>query len=307
MNTLVYVESPYQLENAVSFLNEEKVNGKVTIVIRDNSNLAQFKQFEKLIQKLELKEVITLNLPSAGFSKFLFYPFALGLVLLKALKTSNVLIGDARSVIASPLMKVLELSNKKVVLVDDGLYMLYYIKSLFNKRYTIYSSLPLSEIVEKNSNTLLFKSCKINKVEPLNNLSMNVNFIGMKISEIGFISEKLYLDYLKKVQCKFNGYNFYYFPHRGESIIKLNKIQSLGYKITKPETSIESFFKKECAYGGAYVTFFSTALYNLSQMISYADFYYIRIDDASFPSLQTKSVLECYNLFSQAKLQEMDF
>lgn len=307
MDTLVYVESPYQLENAISFLDECNKREGVKIVIRNNLNALQLNQFKKLVNTLPSIELIYLKLPAFGIFKFLYYPFVLFFLLLKSSTASTILIGDARSIVAFPLLKALKFSNKQVVLVDDGLYMLSYIKNIFDKPYTIYSSLPLEKIIEKNSKTLTFQYCQIDTVEALTDNSRSVYFIGMKITEICFISEELYFNYLKKIKLKFNEYTHYYFPHRGESINKLKVIEGLGFTIIKPEISIEDYFKKERTYGGVFITFFSTALYNLSQMIGNADFYYIKVDNKDFPELQTQSVLECYSLFCQAKLKELVF
>lgn len=306
MCILVYVESPYQLENAIKYIKTFQKGEDVRIVVRNNSNATQLHQIQNLILSFELRNVSFIYLPGRGISRILLYPLALLIVFFKALFSKVVVIGDARSVVASPLVKITEAFKKKIVLVDDGLYLLSFIKNIFKKSYTVYTRLPLKSIIEENSSTISFKLSEIQKFSCQNDFSGRVNFIGMKISEIGFVSEEYYIDYLEKLRGEFNGFSFYYYSHRGESSAKLSLIEKIGYKVVTPAVSIEMYLNEKGVYKGIYITFFSTALYNLSLMVNDGLFYYIKIKGDAFPNLQTDSVLECYKLFKSAGLKELD-
>ena len=306
MSILVYVESPYQLENAIKYLNTCQKSGGARIVVRNNSNATQFNQIENLVSSLELRNVSFIHLPGSGLARLLLYPLAVLVVFFKALFSTVIIIGDARSVVASPLVKISEAFKKEIILVDDGLYLLSFIRRILKKNYTIYTRLPLKSIIEESSSTLSFKPSEILKFSCQNDFSGRVNFIGMKISEIGFISEESYINYLKEVRKKFKDCSFYYYSHRGESLKKLSLIEKVGYEVITPAMSIEIYLNEKGVYKGIYITFFSTALYNLSLMVCDGIFYYIKVKGEAFPNLQTDSVLECYKLFKSAGLEELD-
>jgi|GEM_PF-5938955 len=306
MSVLVYVESPYQLENAIKYLLDGNKSEGFRVIIRDNSNETQLSQMKSLISNSGLIDVSFIKLTGGGLMRLLLYPFVLLRVLYKGVFSTTVIIGDARSIVAFPLIKLAEVFNRRIVLVDDGLYLLSYIKNIFRKKYTVYTRLPLGALIEKNSMSLIFKPCEITKAPCKADFSGQVNFIGMKISEIGFVTEKFYIEYLKKILQKFNGHSFNYYAHRGESLDKLRIIEKIGYKVITPSISIEKYLIDKGAYKGIYVTFFSTALYNLSMMVSCGEFYFIRVRGGEFFHLQTSNVLECYKLFSTAGLKELN-
>jgi hypothetical protein len=90
-------------------------------------------------------------------------------------------------------------------------------------------------------------------------------FLGSSIVEMGMLSEKLYLDYLKLIVeqngCKF----FFYYAHRKETSIKLASIADLGFEIVLLDVPFEVFFSNQKTLPSILGSFFTTSvLLNIS-------------------------------------------
>jgi hypothetical protein len=304
MHYLAYVESPYQLKNAVEFISRYELEGSSKIVIRKNGSSKQNEQFESLVKKECIDNVTYLNFKNSGLARYLTYPWLM-LILFKYLISSDgLIVGDARSIVVKPLARLAELFKKKIILVDDGLYLFNYVYRILGKNYTLYTSLPIEERISKQKSSLKviaqpYEQLNISKKE-----EESITFIGMKLPEIGFMEESVYIHYVKYIADKYSHLELNYYAHREENISKLNQIELLGFNIVKPNISIEDYFLEKGADKGIYISFYSTALANLSKMISTEEFYYIKPDIEQFPSPNRKAIIECYEYLSLLKITE---
>ena len=177
--------------------------------------------------------------------------------------------------------------------------MLTFVNRIRKCNYTVYTSLPIEKSIETFSdNKLEIINKKHLKAEMIDGNSINI--IGMKLSEIGFMDEEIYLEILDKTVREYPTATINYYPHRGESENKLRKISDQGYIIHKNNLPIEEFFLKNGAPRGIYLTFYSTALYNLSNMLDKCVFYAIEPNITFWPEKHRKGISMCYDLFRAA-------
>lgn len=109
--------------------------------------------------------------------------------------------------------------------------------------------------VEKNNNPLTF----LNQEELI--------FIGSAIVEVKMIDEKAYINLLAKVflENKENIKRFYYYPHRKESVEKLDKIIRIGFEIRYLDEPFEPFFSKQVEISSIICSFYTTnVIYNIA-------------------------------------------
>lgn len=265
---IAIVESPYQLQNALSLFNKLGLEGDdCQILIRDNGNKVQKKQF--LEQNISVK-LTFFYLPANGLLKIpLLIWFYLKFIFLFFL-TKKITLGDARSIVCKPLLTFL---RKDFYLVDDGLYLISHINKLSKVNCNIYTSLPLK--AKKTD-----KFTIINKETPQFSVYDNlksVSFIGQHLVELGFVSEEDYFQQLNTIKKFYaDDYSYFtYYAHRYESDEKLEKIKETGFNVIHLPMSIEQYFYENRAPSGVFISFYSTALLNIYLAHVSKEFYYI--------------------------------
>jgi hypothetical protein len=265
---IAIVESPYQLQNALSLFNKLGLEGDdCQILIRDNGNKIQKKQF--LEQNISVK-LTFFYLPANGLLKIpLLIWFYLKFIFLFFL-TKKITLGDARSIVCKPLLTFL---RKDFYLVDDGLYLISHINKLSKVNCNIYTSLPLK--AKKTD-----KFTIINKETPQFSVYDNlkgVSFIGQHLVELGFVSEEDYFQQLNTIKKFYaDDYSYFtYYAHRYESDEKLEKIKEIGFNVIHLPMSIEQYFYENRAPRGVFISFYSTALLNIYLAHVSKEFYYI--------------------------------
>lgn len=304
MHYLVYVESPYQLENAIDFIHKGNEDKSAIFIVRDNGNLKQIEQFKFLVKKKCIENVYYIKFESSGLVRYLTYPWLMLLLFKYLIMSKALIVGDARSIVVKPLAKLAELINRNVILVDDGLYLFNYVYQILDKNYILYTSLPIAERI---SNKKSFLQVITQSHEQFNIPVVgeeSISFIGMKLPEIGFMEESVYINYVKCIAGRYSHLKLNYYAHREESISKLDQVALLGFNIVKPNISIEDYFLEKGGDKGVYISFYSTALANLSKLISTEEFYYIKPDIEQFPSPNRKAIIECYEYLSLLKIKE---
>lgn len=304
MRYLVYVESPYQLKNAVSYISITKGKGIAKYIVRNNGNNKQFEQFKSLVDKECLENVIYLNLEKSGLIRYLTYPWLM-LFLFKCLISSDALIvGDARSIVVKPLARSAGWIKRNVILVDDGLYLFNFVYHILDKHYILYTSLPLLERISNHNTSLTVLTQGHEEINISEGCGERMSFIGMKLPEIGFMESSIYINYVKSIADRYSHLELNYYAHREESSCKLDQVAMLGFNIIKPKLSIEDYFLAQGGDRGVYISFYSTALANLSKMIPTEEFYYIKPDIEQFPLENRKAIIDCYDYFNLLKIKE---
>ena len=295
MNALVYVESPYQLLNSISYLEEKKCR-QTDFFIRDNGSTLQKKQFETIVNRHSLV-VEYFSVPSRGYFRYLTSVLFILRLICSIYKYNNLIVGDVRSVILKFTLPIIERMNINIILVDDGLYLLSHVKKILHKEYTIFSNLPLNLSMNKDSKLKYIYS------EPKrynNSEKYGVGFVGMKICEIGFMEFDEYIKVLKNILHKYKSSSYIYYAHRGENLNKLKSISDIGFEVIQPDLPLEEFLIKNPPPKGIYLTFYSTAIFNMYNMYENCDFIAIKRDLDSWPSQYREGISLCYKLFNDS-------
>jgi hypothetical protein len=86
-------------------------------------------------------------------------------------------------------------------------------------------------------------------------------FIGTSIADIGMMKEEEYLFYLESIfNENINKEKFYYYPHRKETIEKLQKIENIGFIVESPGIPFETFFGQQIIFPELICSFFTTGV-----------------------------------------------
>jgi hypothetical protein len=88
-------------------------------------------------------------------------------------------------------------------------------------------------------------------------------FLGTSLVEINIVSEKDYLDALKRIREATHYEDIVYIPHRRECMGKLALVGELGFDVVKVSGCIEVYFAKQGITPKSISSFYSSALINL--------------------------------------------
>lgn len=301
MKVLVYVESPYQLVNALSYLDNNPLS-KVKVLIRDNGSKLQRKQFEKIVNMTGGLSFEFVYLPNNILKKSTLLPLIIGRMIKYIFFCKTVILGDARSIVAKLILPICSLMRKQIVLVDDGLYLLSFVNKIISKNYVLFSCLPLLKFIDNKSPIqLTFIEDKVVKA-PVHN-GNNLCFIGMKLPEIGFMDIDVYMGVLKTLARGNKDKSLIYYAHRAEDINKLKDIQKLGFDVIQGDMPLEQLFIKQGAPQGEFYTFYSTAIYNISRMLDSCQFFAIEPDLTLWPVSARDNIGMCYELFKHSNIK----
>jgi len=275
VDSIFFVESPLQFNNAVTLIKLKKL--VPVIVVRLNGEIDNDRQLSDL----------TLNF--SGALKFinikksdklaLFYSIIRLTLFFTSLKwrACRCFLGDWRSI----WMKAVaySISPSKVNVIDDGFATLTVLNQLEKKittkrslfeckrfRPTFYTYFPVESDVlnvinlrSKNSNSSMVKE-----------ITDTIMFIGAPLVEKQIINCADYLFYISKALSKYpeNQFkNIEYIPHRAEHSDNYNQVAALDNRVSikKLDQPIEDYIKKNREVPAVLLSFYSTALYNLSE------------------------------------------
>lgn len=248
---VVYVESPYQLRCVEKYVFNQII--PTLLIVRVGRGFDDLLLQGKRYDSVYISSVSVTN----NFEKIKLLVETIFFAL-KA-RPIEVVVGDARSLISKILINISILLKAKVVLVDDGLYLSSYIKNLLGKKIYIKTQLDLKisgswPVIEKQKNSS-FLSIQRKKA---------CIFIGQKLVSLNIISFDQYLDFLLKVRSFFGRDDFIYYPHRGETLDQLKKIESAGITVKNIKLTIEEYFEVKGIGDEFFVSFYSTALLNFA-------------------------------------------
>lgn len=304
MKLLIYIESPYQLVNAIKYVNQLGYEN-AKYIVRDNGNDEQAKQIQTITVRNKVKIFSTIYIPKVGLIKKIGKVIALLPYFYKQAKSSNqIVIGDARSPYSKIILFFSGFFKSTVVFVDDGLYLISHIEKLVHEKCIIFSSLPIEAALKNNKKVFHIKP----KTEEMCVFGEDSTiFIGMKLVEIGFLDLDYYLKNLEHVKNTCKSDSLIYYAHRDEAEEKLEYIRNIGYQVRRECLPLEEFFIKNGAPQGTYYCFYSTAIYNVSRMTAKCDFVSIRPDVSIWPAHVRGDIDSCYKLFELAGIKTINF
>jgi hypothetical protein len=147
----------------------------------------------------------------------------------------------------------------------DGLKMLiksiYYKKIIsFPKKIIFFSQYDLQ--VPDGDSFLKYTFTKENNHYLKFNES-EVAFLGSSLVEVDLLNIDYYLNLMLLIKSSFPDRKLFYFPHRKEDKIKIEKIKKIGFEIKENNKPFEFFFSKLTVCPGTICSFFSPTIINL--------------------------------------------
>lgn len=265
MDALFFVESPLQLLNAFEAISYYKIK-TYRIVVRLSGNSQSDVQIIHTAELLSLNPVNVKYIHIRASERTIFDYIKALLVSFRYLlvNVKYVFIGNLDSSLFNVVVP--QISRDKVIFLDDGAKTIihsYRNYAAFKKCFTMFKSSNDSD-----------SQCGLNQYDNLKQKILMqcpvidasaVFFLGQKLSEIGLITEELYLSILRDVVQRYPGVEIYYIPHRGESAEKIEVIKSLGnIKVLVLDYPVELYGICNKQIPSKVISFYSTALYSMS-------------------------------------------
>jgi hypothetical protein len=264
MKSLLFIESPLQLLNAFEAIEKFQLKDYSTIIRLSNIEKND-KQMKFLVDKLDIKNVlyITINIKNRtiiDYMKIFFYR-----VKYIFAKLDQIFIGNYDSGFLQFIMK--QFNQNNIVLLDDGAKSIDIQKKFTEQSnynlFTMYNFKPFnSQILYKNN----YRALKMK----LNDLIIDADtimFLGLKLCEIGIITEDYYIEKIKQIAYLYSDYKILYISHREEKKSKLEKIRNISNIIVKElDYPIELYGLYEDVIPYKVASFYSTALYTMKNI-----------------------------------------
>jgi len=265
VKAIFFIESPLQLLNAYEAKSFFEVQEYI-YYIRFSGLVNNDKQLLNLIKVLDLKNIerITINTTSRSIKDYitlLYYKY----IYKVPSSFDKVFIGNFDSGFFNLIIK--KINKSKIILLDDGAKSIDIQKNFSEENYynlfTMYNLKIFSQQkVFKNSYNQLQKNLK--------NITRNKNkilFLGLKLSEIGIVTEEYYLQQIQKIVNNYGEKELIYISHRGENRNKIDKIIAIqNIKVLELDYPVELYglYNEEIPYKVA--SFYSTALYTMKNI-----------------------------------------
>jgi len=282
IHNLYIVHSPLQILSAIEAKENFSLKNNVLVIVRN-----KFKKNNDLMNNI-LKygtwdQILELNYDKNS-------KFRNNLKLINRLKkheykyifTGN--IGNTNEAIIS------NLKNEDIYLIDDGTSTLTYhktkdhtkVKSKFSirkMRYNLFflKCAPVENVkyftlfnIDSNKNEIIVKN-KFNYLRNnfLNRVKKSTNkvfIIGQSIAK-GYITEDLYIKYIKQIIQDNKDEEIVYYPHRYEDTEKLSStIKNKNFIVKKVDLPIELELLEQEYYPKKIISFFSAALFTLNKL-----------------------------------------
>lgn len=316
---LIVIYTPLQFINARRFISENNQDSKIIVLASAKQNLDQIRALD--YEKLCSYPLLTFNFLHKEFL------WIIKLVYVSLLNTTcykSLVLGNYNDLSGYLLMLRFEKSKKNIFLLDDGMATvnIYYNRNALKKsKYvenvkggnvgkilkiigylntpiqsvTFYTNIDLDALSEPyNDKIVLFQQQKFDKPKSKDNSS--VWFIGQPLVKNKIINQQLFDELMVRIysMLKLHFDNIIYIYHRSENS-RINEnwtSRRLGLPIEEEIMLSNGNLPK------AIITFYSTAIYNISQMDCGVELYYV---DISKHTSVNHSVTNVYTLLSKVK------
>lgn len=301
-SALVYVESPYQLINAVECLRDIAVSD-ASFMLRDNGNVVQNKQFQKIIAVEDIKNLRVYYCPTKSWLKLFFVIRLASALMFKTWTHSLIVTGAWQSIIVKLGLKWNSFKYKNIYLVDDGTILFSLLEKIKDSPFTLFSRMPLAEYIK--SSGISKHSLKIKKQcsKKIKVIDVGVCFIGSPIVELEMFPQDAYYKVLTQIRKRHCDDALYYYAHRSENQENLSVVKRLGYVVVKPDLPLEDYLREHGGCAGPYYSFYSTAMINLSEMLPSSKFYAIRPSPNIWPRKDQNDIEDIYKFFRMSKIK----
>jgi len=265
MKSILFIESPLQLLNAYEAIEKFSIQDYV-IIVRFSKNLQNDEQISYLIDKFTIQNIKPITIGASqknllDYFKLLYYKYFYQI----PSDVDKVFIGNYDSGFLKLIMK--KVPTDKIVLLDDGAKSID-IQAKFTDKFhydlfTMYDFKPLyNQSIIKNNFQRLQKNLsdlELNKEEVL--------FLGLKLSEIGIVTQSYYLDQIIKITSYYKNKQIIYIAHRGEDKTKLQKIDELdNVQVVQLDYPVELYGLYHTKIPYKVASFYSTALLTMKNI-----------------------------------------
>lgn len=302
------VNNPLQLSNLVEYIECEKLQ-KVLLVVPyiniEKSRSIFLNELNK--QKIYFEDIYYID------DKNLFFRYIEYLNIIRKYKNcifDNLIFGNISKIHKFLLPNI---TSKNYILIDDGLLSISLFKKLLNKTRLLSSKykflglkifwdkeitfftfldLPSSDKIKKN-NCLLFH---INNSQKIND--NEVVIIGQDVVRAMILEKETYQSIIETIILQNIYQQIYYFPHPGESDLKLHYelcSKYSNYKIKHIDIKFESYFFSLKILPKRIYSLFSTSLYILSKYYKDLEFISIVLNDSEIKN-RIKIIKEAYTV-----------
>ena len=265
MKSLLFIESPLQLLNAYEAVKEFSLKD-YKIVVRFSNILHNDNQIKYLIDKLKIQniEYLKISIKNRNFLDYIIL-FYYKYIYRVSEDIDIVFIGNYDSGFLNLIIS--KIDRKKIMLLDDGAKTIdiqekYTDENNYNL-FTMYNFKAYkNQVIVKNDFKRLQKNLQQLKVN-----QEQILFLGLKLSEIGVVSEKYYIEQIMKIASFYKDKKIVYISHRGETKTKLNKLNNIqNLKVVQLDYPVELYglYNDEIAYKIA--SFYSTALLTMKNI-----------------------------------------
>lgn len=262
--TLVYVESPLQLINAVEAVNYFNISNP-KYLIRYNNSRTNDAQLRLVVNIFSLKNVQSLLISKdiCSISDILNSIFLNIIFISNIIVRRKVIIGNYNSGILHFIKFFLV--DKKTLLIDDGLKSFETSKKLDKREFdwfTIFNLPVKGEQIFRNNFTVTSNILVGGKLTESKEI-----FLGSPFYENDLMTREEYLDHLIFAKGNlFKSSDLVYIPHRMEDREKLWEINDLGFSVFESAVPVELLGIKYSFRIKKVVSFYSTALVTCSKI-----------------------------------------
>ena len=265
MKSLLFIESPIQLINAYEAINKYSIK-KYKIIVRFSKVIQNDEQIQYVIDKLKIQNIkyITIGINNRNIKDYLqlFYYKYLYKV---PQDIDKIFIGNYDSGFLNLIIK--KVTKDKIVLLDDGA------KTIdIQAKFTDLNNYNLFTMYDFKAykNQEIIKNDFINLQTNLQQLKINqeqILFLGLKLSEIGIVTQEYYVELINKIALFYQGKQIIYISHRGETKTKLDKLKNIkNLEVIQLDYPVELYglYNEEIPYKVS--SFYSTALLTMKNI-----------------------------------------
>lgn len=279
-DTVVYVDSPFQLLQVLEFNKNDWKIGKVFIRLNGKEeNDKQLKNMEKILN-IGSCRFITIN----NFYQKLCHYTSLIIVFMF---NKNIIFGDANSF----LFKLIHAfkSRQNILLLDDGVATINDKK--FNNIYQRFTIFP-----QYVSNPIVNNFYEVQRLSNEGVTKKKHVIVGGKFVDEGICDEHTYNEVIKKITSNLNVIDAecIYIPHRGETDLHLARLKkNFTFEIIRLDYPIELLTLETGIYPLSISHVMSTAVFSMRKIYTDVDIYTSRIP-ASKILLRKESIGNIY-------------
>ncbi len=292
--TLLFVESPLQLLNALEAINHFNLTN-YKIVVRLSNKKINDKQLIYLVSRFELNNIEYIFIRAENKKPLDYIKLLITKLRYFLIKVDKVFIGNYESGFFKLIMN--QFSNKKMILLDDGAKSIFIQKKFsdnnFINMFSIYNLKPYNkQEIFQNEYTFIKDKLEHKSID-----KDTILFFGMKLSEYNIIEEAYYIKLINQISQRYNNKQIIYITHRGENKDKLDKISKIKNIIIKDlNYPVELYGLYEESIPHKVSSFYSTALYAMQKI------YNIEVESFQFDYQESEyknQIDEVYEYYSK--------